>query len=132
MQILRLLFLRLASAIPVVLVVVTVVFLLVRLTGDPATILAGDMASPEVVASVRADLGLDRPLLGQYAQWLWDLLQGNLGTSIVTKQPVATLIGERLESTWCCRSARWWSRCCWRCRWACWRPGATTRWWTGS
>ncbi|MFJ0668591.1 ABC transporter permease [Bordetella bronchiseptica] len=99
MQILRLLFLRLASAIPVVLVVVTVVFLLVRLTGDPATILAGDMASPEVVASVRADLGLDRPLLGQYAQWLWDLLQGNLGTSIVTKQPVATLIGERLEST---------------------------------
>ena len=61
MQILRLLFLRLASAIPVVLVVVTVVFLLVRLTGDPATILAGDMASPEVVASVRADLGLDRP-----------------------------------------------------------------------
>lgn len=45
MQILRLLFLRLASAIPVVLVVVTVVFLLVRLTGDPATILAGDMAS---------------------------------------------------------------------------------------
>lgn len=99
MHILRLLLARLAGALPVALVVVTVVFLIVRVTGDPATILAGDMASPEVVASLRAQLGLDQPLAVQYLKWLGDVAQGDLGRSIVSGQPVAALIGERIEST---------------------------------
>jgi len=98
-HILRLLLARLAGALPVALVVVTVVFLIVRVTGDPATILAGDMASPEVVASLRAQLGLDQPLAVQYLKWLGDVAQGDLGRSIVSGQPVAALIGERIEST---------------------------------
>src|SRR5829696_378916 len=81
-------------------VVATVVFLLLRLSpGDPATILAGDAASPEQIAAIRTRLGLDQPILVQFAEWMWRLLQGDLGTSIISNQPVTKLIGERLEPT---------------------------------
>jgi len=91
---------RLLATIPVILIVATVVFLLLRLSpGDPATILAGDNATPEVVASIKADLGLDRPLPMQYVIWLREMARGNFGTSILSKQPVMTLIRDRLEPT---------------------------------
>jgi peptide/nickel transport system permease protein len=91
---------RLVATIPVMGVVATVVFLLLRLSpGDPATILAGDAASPEQIAAIRTRLGLDQPILVQFAEWMWRLLQGDLGTSIISNQPGTKLIGERLEPT---------------------------------
>jgi peptide/nickel transport system permease protein len=91
---------RLVATIPVMGVVATVVFLLLRLSpGDPATILAGDAASPEQIAAIRARLGLDQPIVVQFVDWMWRLLQGDLGTSIISNQPVTKLIGERLEPT---------------------------------
>jgi peptide/nickel transport system permease protein len=81
-------------------VVATIVFLLLRLApGDPAAILAGDVASPEQIAAIRARLGLDQPILVQFAEWIGRLLSGDLGTSIISNQPVTRLIGERLEPT---------------------------------
>lgn len=91
---------RLLATIPVMGVVATLVFLLLRLApGDPAAILAGDIATPEQIAAIRARLGLDQPILVQFAEWLWRLVRGDLGTSIISNQPVTRLIGERLEPT---------------------------------
>lgn len=90
---------RVLATIPVLLVVATVVFLLLRLAGDAAALLAGDAATPEQIAAIRTRLGLDQPPLTQFADWVWRLLQGDLGTSIISNQPVTKLIGERLEPT---------------------------------
>jgi peptide/nickel transport system permease protein len=76
------------------------VFLLLRLTpGDPAAILAGDAASSEQIAAIRVSLGLDRPLPVQFAIWLGNLAQGELGQSYFYKIQVASLIAQRLEPT---------------------------------
>jgi peptide/nickel transport system permease protein len=97
---LRLIAMRIASAVPVMLVVATIVFLLLRLSpGDPATVLAGDSATPEAIARIRHDLGLDRPLPVQYLTWLGELARGQLGMSILSKMPVLDLIRDRLEPT---------------------------------
>ncbi|OWT80100.1 MULTISPECIES: ABC transporter permease [unclassified Achromobacter] len=91
---------RLLAAIPVMLVVATVVFLLLRLApGDPARIIAGDMASEQTVAEIRNDMGLDRPLATQYVLAMGALLRGDLGASILSKEPVSKLIGQRLGPT---------------------------------
>jgi peptide/nickel transport system permease protein len=91
---------RVLATIPVMGVVATIVFLLLRLApGDPAAILAGDAASPEQIAEIRARLGLDQPILVQFAEWIGRLLHGDLGTSIISNQPVTVLIGQRLEPT---------------------------------
>jgi peptide/nickel transport system permease protein len=91
---------RILATIPVMGVVATIVFLLLRLApGDPAAILAGDVASPEQIAAIRMRLGLDQPILVQFAEWIGRLLSGDLGTSIISNQPVLKLIGERLEPT---------------------------------
>lgn len=97
---LRLIFMRVASVVPVVLIVATLVFLLLRLSpGDPATLIAGETASQEVIAATRAHLGLDRPLYTQYTIWLREMAAGRLGTSILTNQSVSDLIASRLEPT---------------------------------
>ena len=76
------------------------VFLLLRLSpGDPAAILAGDAASTEQIARIRARLGLDRPIVVQFAIWAGNLLTGDLGESFYYKQSVASLIGQRIEPT---------------------------------
>jgi peptide/nickel transport system permease protein len=76
------------------------VFLLLRLTpGDPAAILAGDAASSEQIAAIRVSLGLDRPLPVQFAIWLGNLAQGELGQSYFYKIQVTSLIAQRLEPT---------------------------------
>ncbi|WP_233236808.1 ABC transporter permease [Bordetella sp. LUAb4] len=91
---------RLLAAIPVMLVVATVVFLLLRLApGDPARIIAGDMASEQTVAEIRNDMGLDQPLATQYVLAMGALLRGDLGASILSKEPVSKLIGQRLGPT---------------------------------
>jgi len=91
---------RVAAAVPVLLVVAVLVFLLLRLTpGDPAAILAGDAASTEQIARIRAELGLERPILVQFGIWFGHLLRGDLGQSFYYKMQVSTLIGQRLEPT---------------------------------
>src|SRR5882672_3552065 len=91
---------RLLATVPVMGVVALVVFLMLRLSpGDPAAILAGDAATPQAIADIRAALGLDRPIPVQFVEWLWQLLHGDLGTSILSKQAVAVTIGQRIEPT---------------------------------
>jgi peptide/nickel transport system permease protein len=88
------------AAIPVMGVVAIFVFLMLRLSpGDPAAILAGDAATPETIAAIRADLGLDRPIWEQFVTWAGQLAQGDLGRSVLSKQPVAMMIGQRIEPT---------------------------------
>lgn len=91
---------RLAAAIPVLAVVAVVVFLILRLTpGDPAAVIAGNMASAEDIARIRTQLGLDRPLAQQFALWLGRVLAGDLGESFFFRTSVAQLIAQRLEPT---------------------------------
>ncbi len=91
---------RLLSLIPVVAVVVVVVFLLLHLApGDPAAIIAGDGATPDQVAAIRAELGLDQPLHVQFVVWLSHLVVLDLGTSVFSHLPVTRLIGQRIEPT---------------------------------
>ncbi|MGP9686074.1 ABC transporter permease [Halomonas sp. AOP25-F1-15] len=91
---------RLLAAIPVMLVVALSVFLLLRLSpGDPAVIIAGDMASPEQVAGIRAALGLDQPIYTQFFIWAGNMLQGDFGTSLISQTSVMTMITQRLEPT---------------------------------
>ena len=91
---------RLIATLPVMAFVALFVFLLLHLTpGDPAAIIAGDEATPEMVAGVRAKLGLDRPLWEQFGIYVANLLRGDLGTSIFSNLPVLTLVKQRLEPT---------------------------------
>ena len=91
---------RLAATIPVMGIVALFVFLLLHLSpGDPATIIAGDYASPADIARIRAQLGLDQPLHIQFATWLMQLSRGDLGVSIFSNLPVSQLILQRVEPT---------------------------------
>lgn len=91
---------RVASTIPVMAIVALFVFSLLYIApGDPAAIIAGDQASPADIDRIREGLGLDRPFLIRFGEWLWNVLQGNLGTSIFTNLPVTKMIGQRLEPT---------------------------------
>lgn len=91
---------RILATIPVMAVVGIFVFLLLHLTpGDPAAIIAGDYASPEDIKRIRAKLGLDRPIYIQFGTWVWQLMQGDLGTSIFSDLPVSHLIAQRIEPT---------------------------------
>ncbi|WP_026988724.1 ABC transporter permease [Fodinicurvata fenggangensis] len=91
---------RLLATIPVMGVVALVVFSLLYFSpGDPATIIAGDMASEEDVREIREQMGLDQPYFVRFGTWIGGVLQGDLGTSIFTNRPVADLIMQRLEPT---------------------------------
>ncbi len=91
---------RVLLAVPVLLGVATLVFSLIHLVpGDPAQAMMGDGASPQDVAELRTTLGLDQPLLTQYATFLRHAVTGNLGVSFRTGQPVTTMIVERLPAT---------------------------------
>lgn len=91
---------RVLSAIPVMVTVAVFVFLLLRLTpGDPAAIIAGDMATPEQLEKIRTSLGLDKPLLVQFFSWIMLLIQGDLGTSLISNTPVTGMIAKHIEPT---------------------------------
>ena len=91
---------RIAATVPVLLIVAVLVFLLLRLTpGDPAAIIAGDAASPENIAKIRENFGLDKPLPVQFGIWFGNLMRGDLGESYFFKIKVAALIGQRIEPT---------------------------------
>src|ERR1700677_2917802 len=91
---------RILATIPVVLMVALFVFSLLYIApGDPAAIIAGDQATPADVERIRASLGLDRPFLVRFFDWFWQILHGDLGTSIFTNLPVSHMIAQRIEPT---------------------------------
>ena len=91
---------RLLFMIPVALLVSFVTFMIIHLIpGDPARVLLGESATPQTVAALRHQLGLDKPLLTQYILWLGQAIHGNLGQSIQLQQPVTQAILQRLPVT---------------------------------
>lgn len=97
---LRLCLRRLASAVPIMAIVATLTFLLVQLVpGDPASFLLGIGATADQVAKLQSALGLDRPLLVQYGDWLGGLFQGDLGVSLVSNQTVTDALGRAMPVT---------------------------------
>ena len=91
---------RLATAIPSIVGVIVVTFVLTRaLPGDPAVYFAGPTATPESVEEIRHQLGFDRSWPVQFAYYVRDLAHGDLGTSLNTGQPVLTEILTRLPAS---------------------------------
>lgn len=91
---------RLLLAIPILLAVVTLVFFVVRMApGDPAQVILGDSASQESLTALRTELGLDRPILVQYGEFLFSIIKGDLGNSIIRKQSINSMIAEVLPYT---------------------------------
>ncbi len=91
---------RLLLSIPLVFVVTFLTFFLNSLSpGDLAQTMLGADGTREQYIALRADLGLDKPLLLQYGQWLWRALQGDLGVSFFTQEKVVTLLNNRMGVT---------------------------------
>src|ERR1700746_1387372 len=90
---------RILATIPVMVVVALFGFRLLDISaGAPRAAIPGDQAAPAGVERIRESLGLDRPFLIRFGEWLWQILHGDLGTSIVTNLPVADLIGQRISA----------------------------------
>ncbi len=90
---------RLLVALLVAFTVSVIGFVLLRLSGDLATVLAGETAAPEEIARVAQMYGLDQPIYVQYAHWAWSALKGDLGTSLFTRVPVLELILQHIGVT---------------------------------
>ena len=91
---------RIFSFLPTLFLVAVLAFLLLHLIpGDPAVVMLGEDASPEQVATIRKELGLDKPLPVQFVTWLGNVLRGDFGSSIHTKRPVIQSIKERFPVT---------------------------------
>lgn len=91
---------RLLAAIPVLFGLTVIVFLIMAMIpGDPATAILGSYATPENVARLNRDLGLDKPFLQQYFIWLTNLLHGDLGRSYTLNRPVLDEVMERFSAT---------------------------------
>lgn len=92
-------FKRLGLAVLVALTVSIIAYLLLYLSGDPAIALAGEGARQADIEMIRHTYGLDRPLIVQYGDWLWKLLQGDFGISVYFKTEVGPLIFDKLKTT---------------------------------
>ncbi|WP_137046312.1 ABC transporter permease [Pseudolabrys sp. FHR47] len=91
---------RMLLVIPNLIGVIIVTFLLTRaLPGDPAAYFAGPAATKDAIEQVRKQLGLDKPLVLQFGDYVGDLAKGNLGTSLTTGQPVLTELRNRLPAS---------------------------------
>jgi peptide/nickel transport system permease protein len=91
---------RLTLLIPLLFIVSLIVFgLLLIIPGDPASVILGDQATPEQIATVRERLGLDDPIPVRYGRWLGDVLRGDLGTSLFSSYAVTQAILDRLPVT---------------------------------
>ena len=91
---------RLLQLIPTLFLVSVLIFLLQQLLpGDPALVMAGEEKDPEVIEQIRRQYRLDQPLPIQYVYWIGGVLQGDLGESMRIKQPVASLIADKLPVT---------------------------------
>src|SRR5678816_1269746 len=91
---------RIATILPTLIFVSMLIFGLQQLLpGDPAVILAGEERDPNVVAYLRQKLHLDEPLPMRYAHWVGGVLQGDLGDSVRSQEPVTKLIAQKLPVT---------------------------------
>lgn len=90
---------RLLGALPVVGIVSVVVFVFLRLAGDPVASMLGENATTQQVAEIRHAMGLDRSIVEQFLIWISHALHGDFGSSLVTRQPVWRMVSERLEAT---------------------------------
>ncbi len=91
---------RLLAVVPILLGLSIIVFAMMALIpGDPATAILGSYATPENVASLNSQLGLDKPLPQQYLTWLINLLQGDMGQSYALNRPVSAIVIERFGAT---------------------------------
>jgi ABC-type dipeptide/oligopeptide/nickel transport system permease component len=91
---------RLLASFGVVFGAVTLIFMILNwLPGDPATLIAGEAASPETVEQVRKQLNIDRPLWQQYTSYLAGIARGDLGRSYVTREPVFDRLAAHLPAT---------------------------------
>lgn len=113
---------RILMVIPVLLGVTVIIFLITRvLAPDPAPVVLGEHATTEAMAAWRADNGLDDPIWLQYINFIVGALQGNLGTSYYTHQPVTAEIAARFPPppSWPSAPSSWRRSSAWP--WACWR-----------
>ena len=91
---------RIGAGVLTLLIVSAVVFFITSLLpGDAAQLMLGQNATPETVAALRAQLGLDKPLVVRYFLWLWGMLHGDFGTSFANNLPVAQLVAQRIPAT---------------------------------
>ena len=91
---------RLLYLVPVLIAVSLLAFLIASLLpGDLAYVILGDQATPEKVAALRHDMGLDQQIWWRYLSWLGGLVRGDLGVSTATQLPVAELIASRLPNS---------------------------------
>ncbi len=82
------------------LIISTIVFLVIRvIPGDPALVIAGIDASESDIEDIRAKLGMDKPILQQYGEWIWNIARLDFGNSMISGQPVTQLIFERFPLT---------------------------------
>jgi peptide/nickel transport system permease protein len=87
---------RVLMSLPTVFIGAVMVFVLIRLVpGDPASLMLGDLATPQALADLKARLGLDRGLFEQFVAWAERLLHGDFGKSITSQEPVLGLVWER-------------------------------------
>lgn len=91
---------RILMAIPTLWIALTMIFILVRvIPGDPTAAIMGDYISEEAVQTLKRQMGLDRPMIEQYFQYLWDLLHGDFGDSLITGTPVMDELASALPHT---------------------------------
>jgi len=91
---------RVGRLLLTVLLISTIIFFVIRvIPGDPALVIAGVDASDEAIAAIRARIGTDRPLAAQYADWLWKVVRLDFGRSLISDQPVLSLILQRFPLT---------------------------------
>ena len=91
---------RLASIALILLLVSVIVFVAIHvLPGNAATLILGEYATPDAVRTLERDMGLDRPLIAQYASWIAGVVTGDWGVSLAMKQPVTTIVASRLRNS---------------------------------
>ena len=91
---------RLVALIPVIVGVTLIVYFIMSLApGDPATTILGDQATPEAIAKLREEMGLNDPIIVQYARYMFNLCKGDMGTSYKTKKPVSIEVFSRFPAT---------------------------------
>lgn len=91
---------RILASIPVLIGITAILFVMLNVVpGDPIALMMKEHASPDVIARVRAQMHLDDPIIVRYLRFLWDAVQGDLGTSIKLKRPVTNLIAAAFPNT---------------------------------
>ncbi len=98
--VIRYLIRRIGVFLPTLLAASFLIFIFIRLIpGDPAAVMLGDLATPEAIAALRVEMGLEESIVHQYVRWLAAVMQGDFGDSIFFQIPVLTLIIDGLETS---------------------------------